>query len=136
MIDFCRQAQKAEQNSAAPLKSQFCLIHAKRADKSPPSSLPFPALEKCMESRSYLVRRNERNFSDTSNDRNHRDSDFSLLPARDVGRRKSLPIAVPNDFCPFGKISSPHLTQREERRFSVAFLQYSLLAPQSFSLAH
>ena len=38
--------------------------------------LPFPALEKCMESRIHLACRNERNSSDTSNDRNHRDFDF------------------------------------------------------------
>ena len=83
MIDFCRQTQKAEQNSAAPLKSQFCLIQAKRADKSPPSSLPFPALEKCMESRIHLACRNERNSSDTSNDIMYRDFECPSLWARD-----------------------------------------------------
>ena len=38
--------------------------------------LPFPALEKCMESRIHSVRRNKRNSSGTSNNRNHRDFDF------------------------------------------------------------
>ena len=45
--------------------------------------LPFPALEKCMESRIHLVRRNERNFSDTSNEIYHRDFNLPSSWARD-----------------------------------------------------